>query len=300
MGNYSNIQWCDSTVNGTTGCDGCELWPGPCYAGYLHTTRLALSLPALYARDFTEVRLAPGRMVKAAGWADMRGRARPTKPWIPPETPRLIFVGDMGDLFSKAVPFDYVYKEVIVNARSAKGSRHNWLLLTKYPRRMAEFADLLISQNDPWPENVWAGTSVTRAKTLSRLDHLKRVPARIRYVSVEPMLENIDLTPYLRWLSWAILGGESDQSPHKARPFDLACARSIRDQCKTAGVPFFLKQLGSRPYDSNIKMHARNQERVTNEVSLRDSHGGDMTEWPEDLRVREMPEVGAVVTGASS
>jgi protein gp37 len=78
MGSKTNIEWCDSTVNPTTGCDGCELWAGDvraCYAGNLHESRLALTLPQLYAENFTDVRLAPGRMAAAAGWSDLRGKS---------------------------------------------------------------------------------------------------------------------------------------------------------------------------------------------------------------------------------
>lgn len=297
MGKDTGIQWCDSTVSPTTGCDGCELFVpgkgGPCYAGALHEGRLAKSLPALYAPAFTEVRLAPGRMKQAAGWGDLRGVERPGKPWIPPATPRLIFVEDMGDLFSKAVPFEYVRDEVFGTATSPKGARHVYQILTKQPRRMAEFARWLAADcGCDWPENVWAGTSVTSRKTLKRVDYLTEVPAAVRFLSLEPLWERVDLlelhgdgVPTFPDVQWVIAGGESHQGEHRARRFDLAWARSLRDQCKEANVPYFLKQLGSDPTDGPLYPG----ESKLRAVSLRDSHGGDWGEWPEDLKVREFP-----------
>jgi len=110
LGKTTEIQWCDSTVNPTTGCDGCELWsehgPRTCYAGILHEGRMAKALPDLYDKDFTQVRLAKGRMVKAAAWSDLAGTDRPDKPWLN-GMPRTIFVGDMGDILSRTISYDY-------------------------------------------------------------------------------------------------------------------------------------------------------------------------------------------------
>ena len=143
MGLKTGIEWCDSTVNPSTGCDGCELWNGRdirvCYAGNLHEARLAKSLPALYAENFQEVRLAPGRMMEAARWPDLRGKERPDKPWLN-GLPRMIFVGDMGDFGSRDVPDDYFIDEIIGAIRSTAGARHFWLLLTKQISRLAKLS----------------------------------------------------------------------------------------------------------------------------------------------------------------
>jgi protein gp37 len=243
MGAITDISWADSTVNPTTGCDGCELWhvrdKGPCYAGNLHETRLAKSLPNLYAPDFTEVRLAHGRMAKAAAWPDLTGKPRPDKPWLD-SMPRTIFVGDMGDIFSKAVPFEFLRDEVIETAKS---------LLTKQPSRMAAFARWL---GDDWPVNVWAGASVTSQKTFrSRLPHLQAVPAAVRFLSIEPMLSRMDLldtgdddvATFDVWrrrdIGWIVCGGESGPG---YRDCDPAWIASIVGQCKSACVPCFVKQ----------------------------------------------------------
>lgn len=307
MGNHTNIQWCDSTVSPTTGCDGCELFipgvGGPCYAGALHEGRLAKSLPDLYAPTFTEVRLAPGRMKRAAGWSDLRGVVRPGKPWIPPETPRLIFVDDMSDILSAAVPFDYLKAELIDAATSIKGSRHVWMVLTKRPGRLNEFATRLFeSFGIAWPENIWCGTSVTGRASLKRAEALAAHPASVKFLSAEPLRERIDLSPWLAREFWdfgsdddrppfaqVIVGGESRQGGWEPYPFELAWAREIIALCREAGVSCFVKQLGSRPdppewWDERTKPHTRRL--------IRDSHGGDWGEWPADLRVRELPAAG--------
>lgn len=292
MGKDTEIQWCDSTVNPTTGCDGCELWAtgkgGPCYAGNLHEGRLARTLPDLYAADFTEVRLAPGRMIKAAGFSDLSGKDRPSKPWLD-GIPRLIFVGDMGDVMSGPVTFPYLKSEVIDNVVSPKGSRHIWMLLTKRPAKMAAFAAFLHAEHGiTWPYNLWAGTSITGRASVIRADRLLDVPSGRRFLSVEPLIEAVDISPFLGGIDLVIVGGESGS---KARPFDLAWARSIRDQCKAAGVAFFMKQLGASPVGQWFaEDHQINWNPPVNHWELKDSHGGDWDEWPDDLRVRDFPD----------
>lgn len=289
MGNHTDIQWADSSVNPTTGCDGCELWiagkGGHCYAGNYHETRLSKAMPDLYATRFDEVRLVPGRMARAAAWSDLTGTDRPDKPWLN-GLPRMIFVGDMGDLFSTDVKFSYIKQEVIDVASSWKGRRHVWMLLTKQPRRVVAFAKWLATEGISWPENVWVGTSITSARTLRRLDWLLEIPAAYRYLSIEPQFEGIDLrlveasgglTPAGHGLSLVIQGGESDQGKHRGRPFDLSWARRVRDECKSSGISYFLKQYGSTPCEGNTA------------IALKDHHGGNWSEWSPDLRIRQMP-----------
>lgn len=284
MGQATEIQWCDSTINPTSGCDGCELKapgkPGTCYAVPIHVNRLARTMPDKYAADFHEVREIPGRMNQIAKWSDLRGKDRPDKPWLN-GMPRMIFVGDLGDLFSRAVSFEFIRDELVAQAISGKGGRHIQMWLTKRPSRMAEFSQWLEEQHISWPDNIWAGVSVTSQKTENRADLGCYVGARNKFLSVEPQLEQIQFTPStLRNYQLVIQGGESGP---KARPFNLAWARKTRDQCKDAGVSYFFKQLGSNPYDSFYLTDQR--------VHLKDSHGGNPEEWPEDLRVRQFPEV---------
>ena len=164
MSQNTDIQWCDSTVNPTMGCDGCELWNGDtrvCYAGALHG-RFAGRKG--WAPRFEEVTLFPGRIAEAARWSDLTGKPRHEKPWLD-GYPRLIFVSDMSDALSSTVLFQYLRDEIIVNVTSDPGVRHIWLWLTKRPRRMAEFSCWLAQRGIDWPGNLWTGTSITTQAT---------------------------------------------------------------------------------------------------------------------------------------
>lgn len=148
-----------------------------------------------------------------------------------------------------------------------------------------------------WPRvlpNVWLGVSVeNRAHGLPRLEVLRELPVRLRFLSVEPLLEDLgDLD--LRGIGWVIVGGESGPD---ARPCDVAWIRRLIAQCREQRVPVFVKQLGAvvraEPRDlvgRAVELIERGYESRW-ELLLADAKGGDMNEWPEDLRVREMPEV---------
>jgi protein gp37 len=157
-----------------------------------------------------------------------------------------------------------------------------WLLLTKRPGNILatlgrlRAMGLVASDHFPWA-NIWYGATVEdKRHGLPRIDVLRKVPAAVRFLSVEPLLEDlgqIDLTG----IDWVIAGGESGPG---ARPCRLDWLRSVVAQCRAAGVPVFIKQLGSRPEnDAGFSVSWR----------LRDKKGGDPAEWPEDLRVREFP-----------
>lgn len=264
-----------------------------CYAGHLHCNKSANALKPDkkvnkgYAPTFEQVTCFPGRMAKMAGKADLAGRSRPSrekttrsgkvktvpgKPWLD-GLPRLVFVSDMGDALSSGVDFGYLKDEIIDAVRSPEGARHIWLWLTKRPARMAAFARWLEAEHGiAWPDNLVAMTSVIDQKMAGAADKLREVPAKVRGLSVEPLIEPVEIT--LEGIDWLIVGGESGKH---ARPFDLAWARGLRDRCRQEGVAFFGKQLGRRPVEDGRAL------------KLRDGHGGDWSEWPADLRVREMP-----------
>jgi protein gp37 len=277
MGKATKIHWCDSTCNPTMGCDGCELWAGDvkkCYAGTRHGLR---GSQKGFSPSFNELTLWTGRMAEAARWRDLAGTARDDKPWLD-GLPRLVFISDMSDALSAEVTFEFLETEIIAAVSSPEGRRHQWLWLTKRPERMAQFSDYLRAKGVAWPANLWAGTSVTTQATTGRIEPLLRVGGgdTIRFLSVEPQLERIDLSPWLPRLDWVIQGGESGAG---ARPFDLEWAHDLIRQCRAAGVPYFLKQLGSAAFNDGRRLR------------LKDRHGGDWMEWPEEaLRVREMPE----------
>lgn len=273
MAKTTAIQWCDSTANPTMGCDGCELWNRKrhtCYAGILHRRFGGVS-PG-YASSFEAVAQFPGRMADAARWGDLAGTRRPDKPWLHGQ-PRIIFISDMSDALSKSIPFDYLRTEIIENVTSAAGRRHRWMWLTKRPRRMARFSAWL---NEDWPENLWAGASVFTARGLARIDELMKVgnERTKRFLSVEPQWEPLDLSGWLPRVNWVINGGESGP---QGREFHLEWAANLLADCRRFHVPYFLKQIGSKAL-------------VKGKVfSCADSHGGDWSEWPKEMRVREVP-----------
>ncbi len=274
----TGIQWCDDTVNPTMGCDGCELWNAKtnifkCYAGQLHVLRAGKN-PG-HAPRFEDVTLFPGRMVKAAKKADLRGRKRKKKPWLN-GYPRLIFVSDMSDALSKVVSFEFLESEVITHVTSPHGRRHVWLWLTKLPARMARFSAWLKVRDWEWPRNLWPGTSLTGKTSTSRVKDLLKVgnDRTTRFLSVEPQWEEIPLEREVGQIDWVIQGGESGAGSKK---FDIDWARQLRDVCREKNTPYFLKQVGANAYEGRKNL------------DYRDSHGGEWGEWPKDLRVRQIP-----------
>ncbi len=278
MSNKTKIQWTDSTVNPTMGCEGCELWNPKtnvrkCYAGTLHARFGRVTKG--YSPTFEELTFWPGRMAEAAGWSDLIGKSRKDKPWLD-GLPRLIFVSDMSDALSAAVPFEYLETDIVGTVTSPNGQRHQWLWLTKRPDRMAELSAMLSKKGVQWPANLWAGTSITTQGTTGRANHLLRVgdDNTTRFLSVEPQQGAIDLGEWLPRLDWVIQGGESGRKPH---PFQVEWAHDLIRQCRTAGVPYFLKQLGSAVFYRGRPL------------KFADAHAGNWDEWPEEIRIRQMP-----------
>jgi protein gp37 len=229
-----------------------------------------------YSPVFEQITYWPGRMAGAAKLPDLTGIRRNGKPWLD-GLPRLIFVSDMGDALCGSVPFDWLRMEILDNVVSPNGRRHCWLWLTKRPQRMAEFGAWLTAQSIPWPRNLWAGTSITTATTTPRIDDLLKVGGAevIHFLSVEPQLEPLDLRPWLPQLDGIIQGGESGKQPRK---FDIAWAMDMHRGCQETGTPYFLKQLGAHVFHGEQR------------IRLGDTHGGDWTEWPDDVpQMRQMP-----------
>jgi protein gp37 len=281
MSEISGIPWCDSAADPTAGCDGCELHNAirnSCYAVPQHSRHAGRHG---YGKTFDEVTLLPGRMTKAARWSDLSGKARPDKPWLDGQ-PRLIFVSNLTDALSKVVPFEYLKAEIIDNVTSDRGRRHQWLWLTKRPQRMARFSAWLARQGATWPTNLWAGTSITDRKTLTRVEPLLRVgnEETHNFLSVEPQIELIDLAKWLPRIGWVIQCGEAGKD---ARPFDLDWARFMLVQCREFEVPYFLTQLGTVVLDGGEP------------VEFQHRRAGDWNEWPAELRVREFPVFESLV-----
>jgi len=125
----------------------------------------------------------------------------------------------------------------------------NWLILTKRPQNILEMSPWGRSK---WPDNVWIGTSVGLQKRAEeRIPYLLEVPAAVRFLSCEPLIGPVNLSPWIHRLQWVIAGGESGQG---ARPLNLEWARAIREQCQAAEVPFYFKQVGGRYHDSGGRL----------------------------------------------
>lgn len=150
------------------------------------------------------------------------------------QQPRMIFVNSMSDLFHEVIPDDYIKQifDVMVRAKW-----HIFQILTKRAERMARLAPQLA-----WPSNVWQGVSIENSRYTSRIAYLQKVPAKVRFLSVEPLLGSIPSLP-LNGIHWVIVGGESGP---RHRPVKPTWVREIRKQCLAAGVPFFFKQWGGR------------------------------------------------------
>lgn len=214
MSEQSAIEWTEATWNPVRGCT--KVSPG-CKHCYAETfSERFRGVPGHPFEQGFDLRLVPGALDLPLRWR--RGR--------------LVFVNSMSDLFHEEVPLAYI-QEVFAVMRRA--SQHQFQVLTKRAERLEALApDLDIAPN------VWLGVSVETAEYTWRIAHLRRVPARVRFASVEPLLGPIGALP-LDGIDWVIVGGESGP---RARPMHPDWARSIRDQCERARVPFFFKQWG--------------------------------------------------------
>jgi protein gp37 len=260
MSDRSEIEWTDATWNPTRGCT--KVSPGcrECYA--LTFAERFRGVPgSAYERGF-DPRLAPEMLEKPFTWAG----------------PRKVFVNSMSDLFHEAFPLEYIGRVAWVMERA---SWHTYQVLTKRSERMRDMLSGPLRRAAGLP-HVWWGVSVEdRRFGLPRVDHLRQIPARVRFLSVEPLLE--DLGPVdLTGIHWVIAGGESGRRP---RVLDPDWVRSIRDQCREANVPFFFKQWGGR----NKKRAGRGLDGRTHDelppVPVRPvAPIGDRRAWVEELR----------------
>jgi protein gp37 len=184
----------------------------------------------------------------------------------------------------------------------------DYLLVTKRPENALEMIPPVCQhsqKHDPRP-NVWYGASVENQEQAKRIEYLLKIPAKIRFLSVEPLLGPVNLSRYLPntftgfprgpKINWIIVGGESGPN---ARPCRVEWIRDIVRQCKATGVPVFVKQLGSKPqmtwrefcnWKQNPPAVDCHPEQIET-LRFKDPKGGDMSEWPDDLRIREFPKV---------
>tara|TARA_Y100000310_G_C20689853_1_gene821510 strand:- start:2658 stop:3404 length:747 start_codon:yes stop_codon:yes gene_type:complete len=224
MGDKTKIQWTDATWNPTLGCTrvspGCQ----HCYAERMAQRQVAMGTAGYegtvdeHGRWTGKLNCLPDRLDQPLRW----------------KRPRMIFVNSMSDLFHEDVAEKFIGRvfEVMIKAHW-----HKFQVLTKRSDLMASVVGRHIIKP---PKNVWLGTSVENADYAHRIGHLRRTPAAVRFLSLEPLLGPLpNLNLY--GIDWVIVGGESGPG---ARPMHPDWARDIRDQCAGAGVPFFFKQVG--------------------------------------------------------
>ncbi len=232
MGQLSKIEWTDATWNPVTGCTKVSAGCDNCYAHALAHGRLTnvylralpvVSSPENLADPFA-VRLWPDRLAQPEKWAE----------------PKMIFVNSMSDLFHVDIPETYVRSIFEVMLRV---DRHVYQVLTKRPSRAARFfarnRDLF--PGGEIPGHIWMGTSVESQDVAYRVDHIRSVPAEVRFLSCEPLLGPLSLD--LDGIHWVIVGGESGIG---YRRMSEEWAMEVRDQCREADVAFFFKQWGGR------------------------------------------------------
>lgn len=273
MGERSEIAWTDATFNPWMGCTkvsaGCKF----CYAEKWDSRQLyekALhwgpGVPRRLASDeYWQEPLAWNRKAEKAG------------------EPLRVFCASLADVFDAEVPPEWRKRLFDLIARTP---RLTWLLLTKRPENIPSM--LPADWGDGWP-NVWPGTSTEDQEAFdTRASKLLAIPAVAHFLSCEPLLGGIDIETFIATphpeRRWVIAGGESG---NPSRSMDLAWARSLQRQCESAGVPFFMKQLGRSPFTSQW-----NSERAVHEdypFDVDHPKGGDMSEWPSDLCVRQFP-----------
>ena len=191
---------------------------------------------------------------------------------------RLVFGGDLCDIFDERGPSD---ARENLWALIRETPHLTWQLLSKRPENFRSF---LPSDWGEGYENVWLGVTVDdREYGYPRVDFLRETPARVRFLSCEPLLEDIgDIN--LGGIHWVIVGGESGQ---QARPFDLAWARSLKANCDRSGAAFFFKQLGKAPQDDGRQFSITQPQ----PNGKRDLHGVCRDNFPRDLDVQGWPRV---------
>ena len=223
----SKIEWTQRTWNPVTGC--AKVSPGckHCYMYAMYPRLRGMGVPGYSASPDT-VTLLPERLAQPRDW----------------KKPSRVFVNSMSDLFHPDVPFEFVDE---VYATMINAPWHIYQVLTKRPDRASEWARTSSLTRGLPCIDMWMGVSIENQDYADRIGILAEgFPAAVLWVSAEPLLGPLDLTDYLdaAYIDWLVVGGESGP---RARLMELDWARSLRDQCREAGVPFFLKQLGGSP-----------------------------------------------------
>jgi len=251
----SNIEWTEKTWNPITGCTKVSAGCKNCYAKTLHDQRHKAFLEgklqnhACYSTPFEEVRFHPERL-------DIPRKIK---------KPTMFFVNSMSDLFHEQIRLEDILKVFDVMNQCEQDT---FQVLTKRPENL--FVEIWL--NEPihrqirWTSNIWLGVSVENTQSVNRIELLKQTPAKVKFLSIEPLLEDLGELD-LKGIDWVIVGGESGKN---ARPMNIDWVRNIKDQCQAQNVPFFMKQFSQGNFGQHFKYN-------------------DFDAFPEDLRIREYP-----------
>ena len=237
----TQIEWTDATWNPVAGCSiesaGCT----HCYA-----MEMAWRLESMRVEKYSGLTRRSGKRIIWNGVVreDRASLAIPFK-W---RKPRKIFVNSMSDLFHEGVSDAFILEVWRVMRETP---HHNYQILTKRPERMASLVSTVIRDVLP---NVWLGTSIENADVVERIDHLRKVPAEIRFLSFEPLIGPVGQVD-LSNIHWAIVGGESGRS---ARPIREEWIDEIHDQCAEYETAFFFKQWGTWGKDNKRRSKKAN------------------------------------------
>jgi protein gp37 len=233
MSTQTAIEWTDATWNPVTGCTKISAGCDHCYAERLAERFRGVPGHAL-ERGF-DLQIRPERVDQPLTW----------------RKPRRVFVNSMSDLFHKDIPREFVGR--VFNTME-RGDWHEYQVLTKRSTLLRSFINDRYTPSDPLPSHIWVGVSVEDRRSSRRIDHLRQTNAAIRFLSVEPLLEELGRLN-LEGIHWVIVGGESGPG---FRPMKAEWARSVRDQCVEANVPFFFKQWGGiRPKSAGNLLDGR-------------------------------------------
>ncbi len=269
MSHKSAIEWTDATWNPVRGCVKVSPGCAHCYAEtFAERFRGVPGHP--YEQGF-DLRLVPEKLNEPLTW----------------KKPRRVFVNSMSDLFQDGVPDQFIHEVYHVMEACPQ---HTFQVLTKRAERMHAYLAWRYGPDKDAPRgripsrHIWHGVSVENQHFANeRIAELVNTRSAVRFLSLEPLLEHVNMMAdshfFHHFIHWVIVGGESGPG---ARPFDVAWARSILRQCQPFGIPVFIKQLGAKAVRTENENHRF-------DLNLHDRKGGDIDEFPLDLRVREFP-----------
>jgi len=210
----SSIEWTEMTWNPTTGCS--KISPGckNCYAEVMSKRLLAMGVEKY--KDGFNIAIHPKELGVPYKW----------------KSSKIVFVNSMSDLFHEEVPLEFI-KQVFYVMND--NPQHIFQILTKRAKRLSQ-----LSKELNWTSNIWMGVSIEDEKVVDRIDKLREIDAKIKFLSCEPLIGPLD-NLNLHNIDWVIVGGESGRRP---RPMKIDWVDSIKNQCENNNVKFFFKQWG--------------------------------------------------------